>query len=188
MSISQGGLNILVDVNTVAGKKFTKMLLWNSTTYKVEAKAVDLTSLLAGTSENEILSISITDAGVSKFSGMYFIEFTTDEASLNTHTGLVANFVKYHECLMDKALQIEVENCSVIKSECGRDNDLLFITALIESLNTAVIFSLIEEAIAMEDTLNQLCGECTLCPDLGDDALLLSGMGFKTVNNQVISI
>ena len=187
LSINATSTAILASVSTSVGFTFTKILLWDNLTYRDYSKAIDLTSKLLQTSENEDFTIVLSDlTGISSLTGMLFIEFTTNEATSNTQTGLVANFVNYHECLMDKALAVTVKNCKIEQGQgnCSSQNNILFIGTLIDTLYTAVLFGLIDEAISIMETLNELCEVCTHCPDLGD-AMLVSGLGFKTVNNQI---
>jgi len=187
MFLDSTATSITVDADAGEGNVFTEMVFWDSSTYKNPAKSIDLTSLLNGAVQNEILVINASDVNLSRFDGLFFVELTNNEATPSVQMGIVANLVPYHECMLDKSLAVKVVNCEIKQPTCGNDSPVLFVSTLIESLNTAIIFSLFDEAIKMVETLDELCMKCSSCPDLGD-ALLLEGYGYRTVNNSVTSI
>lgn len=187
LSINTSAINILVSASTPSGFLFTKVLLWDSLTYRDYSKAIDLTSKLSQTSNQEDFVITAEELNKTSFKGIYFLEFTSNEAAPNTQTGLVANFIQYHECLMDKVLAISVKNCKVQDSQCGKVDTTAFIGTLIDALYTSVIFELVEESIDIITTLDELCEVCTNCPDSKSPSLT-AGLGFKTIDNKVTLI
>jgi len=194
MSISQGADTILVDLSVEPGYNLTGVKLWTKDTYKDTTRAIDLLPLapeIIGDITFSILANALD--GITVFSGIFFIEFTETEeiggptAITQTQMGVVANYISYHECMMDRALEVEVKNCKIQEPNCSKKNNVFFINTLLDSLYTATLFSLHNEALKMIGTLDELCVNCSNCPDLGD-ALLLAGLGFSTVNNQIIQI
>ena len=95
--------NINVDVATTVGNLITKMLLFTVDTYKDYSKAINLSHLLDGTDETEVLTIpaSEIDADLEKIHGVFWLEFTSDEVIVpedcdndsNKVIGIVSNFI-----------------------------------------------------------------------------------------------
>ena len=71
--VSNDLASIDLDVNVTVGQTVTQLLLWTEATYKDPSKSIDLSSLIVGSSEVESLTISASNAGVSSFTGIYFL-------------------------------------------------------------------------------------------------------------------
>lgn len=71
--------SIDLDVEVTAGQTVTQLLLWDQDTYLDPAQSVDLSSLIVGSSNLESITITANDAGVSNFSGIYFVKIITSE-------------------------------------------------------------------------------------------------------------
>lgn len=199
LQINEFATKIDVNVSTAVGSNITQVLLWDSTTFKNYSKAIDLSSLLEGTTETENFAIDASLIGVKKFSGLYFIEFTSNEVivpddcvnNINTGLGIVANLIPYHECILDKVMSIEIKGCKQIElggSECSECSEqLLFINTLLQSVYSSIKFGFYEEAIKILNNLNELCEICNTCPDYGN-TLLINGLGFGVQNNSIIQV
>lgn len=190
--------NINVDVATTVGNLITKMLLFTVDTYKDYSKAINLSHLLDGTDETEVLTIpaSEIDADLEKIHGVFWLEFTSDEVIVpedcdndsNKVIGIVSNFIKYHNCLLERVLKVEIKGCEEIKDECEDCNkNLPFISTLLTSLNLAMSFAHYEEVIKIIKMLDDMCDICHTCPDYGDTKLI-NGLGFGTVDNSIILV
>lgn len=199
LKLDEFATKINVNVSTTPGNNITQVLLWDSTTFKDYSQAIDLSNLLDGTTEVEDFAIHASQIGVEKFSGLYFIEFTSNEVivpndcenNMNTALGVVANLIQYHECVLDKIMNIEVKGCKQIElrnNECSEcSENLLFINALLQSLYTSIKFGFYEEAIRIAQNLDELCEICHTCPDYGN-TLLINGLGFGVENNSIIQV
>lgn len=199
LNIDVTGENIEVDVTTSVGNIFTSLSFWTSDTYDNPADAIDLSSLFAQTSENEVFTIPASAVGLSKFSGLFFLKFETDEtvedtdccADTNIRIALVANFTKYHECILDKLLNAEIDECGLITQDCIECQDCpdCYASAPIahlylSNLYTAIQQGFYEEAIELIGHLDRLCSTCQSCPDYGE-ALKLPGGGFGVYQNSL---
>lgn len=70
---------IQLDVEVTSGQVVDNLLLWDQDTYKDPSTAVSLTSLISGASNVESIEITAAQAGVSSFSGIYFLQIETDD-------------------------------------------------------------------------------------------------------------
>lgn len=176
---------ILVDIEANTGVVFTKVLFWTTSTYPLEADAIDLTSLLAGSDNTEAFEIAATDVDLTYFNGLFFIEFTTDEedgdciVDCDTLLVPVGNFTTYKNCVLENLLTVSIKNCTLSLSsakDCIADFDtLLFIESLIDSLFFAVKLYSFKEAIKMITAITELC-DCCLCYDEEVNTLNLTGI------------
>ena len=196
LKIDQLYENINVDVETKVGNTITKMVLFTVNTYKNYGDEIDLSHLLDGSDETEVLTIPASELEVEKIHGLFWIEFTSDEVIVpddcdndsNKIMGVVSNFIKYHNCLLERVLKLEIKGCEEIKDECEDCNqNLPFINTLLSSLNLSLQFAHYEEAIKIVKMLDDMCDICHTCPDYGDTKLI-NGLGFGTVNNSIVSI
>lgn len=198
LQIDEFAEKINVDVNTTSGNKITKVYVWSSDTFKDYSKAIDLSSLIDGSDNTESFSIFAQEhLGVEKIVGLWFVEFESDEEIIpdncidnsNTGLGVVANLIPYHECVLNKLLAIEVDDCKpVINDGCDEcSGNIYYINTLVTTLKDAIQFGYYEEAIRIIKTLDDLCDVCHTCPGYGD-TLLINGLGFSTINNSLTDI
>lgn len=188
-----------MDVTTTVGNIFTSLLFWTSDTYDNPADAIDLSSLFAQTSENEVFTIPASAVGLTKFSGLFFLKFGTDEVvedtdccpDTNTRIAIVANFTKYHECILDKLLNAEIDECGLLTQDCEECQDCPdcyksapIVHLYLNNLYTAIQYGFYEEAIDLIKSLDTLCSTCQSCPDYGE-ALKLPGGGFGIYQNSL---
>jgi hypothetical protein len=186
LDLNSAATAITVSVETdQIGHTITKALIWDKNTYNDPTTAIDLTSLLDGTNQTEDFIVSNTVLGVDNIKGLYIMEFTSSEETDNIQTGVVANLVPYHECILDKALQTDIKNCSIQKPNCKESDNLLFTSTLLDTLYDTILFDLIEESIQIIETLDDLCEVCVNCPDY-NVTLAKNGYGYKTIDNLTI--
>ena len=79
--ISNDRKTISLQTTVAVGKVLNRLVLWTEETYKSSTLLKDLTSKIAGTSENESITITALDAGVSSFDGLYIIELGSDDVA-----------------------------------------------------------------------------------------------------------
>ena len=189
--------HIELKVETTPGNIFTKILIWNKDSFKDYDIAFDVSSYIIGTSNVEILNIPASELGVTEISGMYFLEFETDEVddvdntccdcNSNTTMGIVANLVPYYNCLADKVLNIDIKNCGdEVYNNCGKSNneDAYYITSLLQTLNMSILSGYFEDSINILNNLEDICDPCHSCVDYGDTDIFC-GYGYGVLNNTV---
>jgi hypothetical protein len=184
--------NIVVDVATTPGNVFTSILIWTSDTFQVLSEAIDVSSYIVGTDETEAFSIPASALGLTKLSGLFFIEFTTDEEveeccpDTNKRLAIVSNFIKYHECILNNLLSAEIDDCGLKCGGCDDcedcSNKIVSTNLYLQGLYIAIQQGFYQEAIDIIKILDELCEVCHSCPDYGN-AILLAGGGFGIYNN-----
>jgi len=135
-------LTIDLDVNVTIGQTVTQLLLWTDETYKDPSSSVDLSALLAGTSEVESITITASDAGVTSFSGIYFLQITTSEPE----AAVVAtvNLTQYY---IIQAKLIANVDLSCLNCNTNFQNALLF-DLYLEATKNSLILGRYQDAIS----------------------------------------
>lgn len=188
--------NIVVDVATTVGNVFTSILIWTSDTFQNPSDAIDVSSYIVGIDETETISIPASALGTVKITGLYYIEFMTDEVpeegaccqDINVRLALVSNFIKYHECVLNKLLTAEIDDCGIRSNacedcqDCPGCNNVMSVQAYLDTLYIALRQGFYTEANDIIKILDTLCQVCSSCPDLGN-SILLAGGGFGVYNN-----
>lgn len=180
LKINESSNSIDVDVNTTVGNIINQVLLWDIKTFKDYSEAVRLSSFLTNTDEKEVFSIPASNLDLTNITGLFFLEFTSNEPTDNISLGVVSNFIPYYECLLNKALKVEVKSCV-------NDYDLLLLSALINSLNSAIKSGFYEESVKLIEKIEDLCDVCYNCIDY-ENTKLVNGLGFGTIDNSVILV
>ena len=187
--------NILVDVSTAVGQLITTVRVWKSDEYKT-SNFVDVSDLLSGTSEVENFTIPAERLGLSYISGLYMIEFISDEVispdeccNSNNATGVIANFVQYEECILNKVMAAKIDNCKqLVVQDCEDCGDyLLYSSMFLTSLYAAVKNGFYNEANVIIKQLDEMCEICDTCPAYGNTEIV-NGTGYATINNSVILV
>lgn len=179
---------IIIDIATTSGNVFTGIKFWTVTTFQNATTAIDLSASLAKTSEKEVLAIEASKVNLSKLSGLFFIEFTTNETTtataccgdINKRLAVVANFTKYHECILNQLLSTEVNGCEISEAM----QKAIALQTYLEGLHIAIQKGFYNEAIEIVKLLDQDCSICHSCPDYGN-SVLVSGGGFGIFNNSL---
>lgn len=180
-TIASDGSNLNVSVSAAETYKITSAILWTQDTYKDYTKAIDFTSKLAQTSENEIFEITAADISVTELDGIYWIEFETDEAAQEAALGVTTNLTRFYYCISEMVY--------AVTDPCVDNNMPLFnsLTAnmYIDCLRNALILSQYTQAIMFWKNLNRMCKvSCKTCCDIA--AITQAGFGFATINNELI--
>lgn len=189
LRIDEFGLNIDVSISMENSETITKILFWDTVTYKDPAQAIDLTYLTeGGETQTYVFSIPASAVGLEYYSKMFFIEFTSDAEENNVVLGVTSNFIKYYECLINKTLSIDSKGCEQLMQDCiDCESGFLFISVLLNTLNASILSGCYEEAIKILENLDDMCELCHECPQY-EDVSLTHGLGFGTFDNSVILI
>tara|TARA_R100000544_G_scaffold3298_1_gene1340 strand:- start:308 stop:865 length:558 start_codon:yes stop_codon:yes gene_type:complete len=159
-----------LDVEVNAGQTVTQILFWDQDSYRDPYKAVDLTSLLAGTSNTESLQISTSNAGESTFSGMYFLQITTSDSE----AAVVATFnlTQYYTVQAKLIANIDL---SCLNCNANFQNALLF-DLYLEATKQALLLGRYQDAI---DNLANLIitMDTSNCNDCNDISPVVSTAG-----------
>lgn len=161
-------IDIKLEVN--AGQTVTELLLWDEATYRDPSKSVDLTSLLAASTNTEEFSITAANAGVSSFTGMYFVQVTTSDPE----AVVVATFNLTQYYTVQAKLIANVD-LSCLNCNTNFQNALLF-DMYLEATKQALVIGRYRDAI---DNLANLIitVETSNCDDCNDIAAVVSSAG-----------
>lgn len=191
LSISNDNLNLNVNVTTNVGSTITKVLLWNENTFKDYSQAVDISFKLEQVNNNEIFILENTEININEFTGIYFLEFTTDyeepECSncLNTVIGIAANFNNVKSFILDKVLNLNVCNT------CPNNYDnIIYADLTLNGLTHSLQLGYYDEAIFLYNKLKKLLGSdlnCKNCKKLRTPSYNNS-LNFGILNNSLILI
>ena len=150
------------NVQVSASQTVSKILLWNESSYKDPANAIDLTSLLVGTGNTESIEISASDAGVSQLTGIYFLEITSSDSE----AAVVATFnmTRYYTIQAKLIANIDLSclNCSA-----NFQNALLF-DMYLEATKQSLLLGRYQDAISnLENVIISIDSSfCDSCSDI----------------------
>ena len=155
-------LSIDLDVEINSGQTVTKLLLWDQNTYRDPSKSVNLTSLLSGSTNTESIVISASNAGVTKFDGMYFLQIETSDSE----AVVVATFnmTQYYTVQAKLIANIDL---SCLNCNTNFQNALLF-DLYLEATKQALLLGRYQDAI---ENLAKLIitvdtSDCDACNDI----------------------
>ena len=155
-------LSIDLDVEINSGQTVTRLLLWDQKTYRDPSKSVNLTSLLSGSTNTESIVISASNAGVTKFDGMYFLQIETSDSE----AVVVATFnmTQYYTVQAKLIANIDL---SCLNCNTNFQNALLF-DLYLEATKQALLLGRYQDAI---DNLAKLIitvdtSDCDACNDI----------------------
>ena len=140
--VSNDLASIDLDVNITVGQTVTQLLLWTEATYKDPSRAVDLSSLIVGSSEVESLTISASSAEVSSFTGIYFVQITTSEPE----AAIVATFNLTQYYIIQAKLIANID-LSCLNCNTNFQNALLF-DLYLEATKNSLILGRYQDAIS----------------------------------------
>ena len=147
---------------------------------------LDLSSLIpVPTAGQYLFNITKEDANLSNFNGIFFLKFEDDtRAPNNTKLGVAANLIDYADCLLSKTLKITTKGCGEVSDDCqGCKGNASFVATLIESLNAAIMFGYLDEAVRIIETLDKTCDTCQGCPSQSE--LYLNGYGYGIIDDNI---
>ena len=153
---------IQLDVEVTAGQVVDSLLLWDQDTYKNPATAVSLTSLISGASNVESIEITAAQAGVSSFSGIYFLQIETDDEE----AVVVATFNLTQYYIIQAKLIANID-LSCLNCNGNFQNAILF-DMYLEATKQSLVLGRFQDAI---DNLKKLIitvdtSDCDTCNDI----------------------
>jgi len=192
LSISNDRTQLSVNVETNIGSNITQVLLWNENTFKDYSQAIDISFKLEQVNNQEIFILLNTEINIGSFTGIYFLEFTSDyeeeeDCSMcqNTIIGIAANLNNIKLYLLEKILNLEVCNT------CPNNYDeIINLDIISKGICTSLKLGYYEEAIFLYKKLKRLIGsnlECRSCRELKDPTYV-NGLNFSTLDNSLILI
>lgn len=174
INVNTNADTLTIDVSAATGYLITGCRFWTDENFKDYTKLVNLDYKLTNLSENESFTVSPTEAGVSSFSGIYFIEFDTDEPMEDECATepvpflvVVTNLNKYYKCVAELILTSTVCGpVNLFDREVCDDNKInkamsaeIFIQAILKCLELGQFV----EAISLLQKLKQICKKCSSC-------------------------
>lgn len=176
VNISEGGLKLNVNVSTGIGFNITSVLLWTDETFKDYSKAKNLDFKLEQVNNSEIFIIEPEEVNLTKFDGIYFLEFKTDEPDPGecetcpgTALAVVTNLDQYYRCMSEFILKSDICNTNLFSREVCDDgpvNKAITVNLLIEAINQSLELGQLIEAIDMLKNIKKLCNKCTNCKSI----------------------
>ena len=160
VSNDMGSIELNMTVNT--GETVTKILMWDNNNYKDPSQSKDLSSLIVGSSNSESITISASNADVSKFSGIYFVQIETSDSEAVVVATM--NMTQYY---IIQAKLIANIDLSCLNCNANFQNALLF-DLYLEATKNALMLGRFQDAI---DNLKNLIitvdgSGCTSCGDI----------------------
>mgnify|MGYP001286775106 CR=1 FL=1 len=159
--VSADRLSLELKVTVGSGELVSSLSLWTENTYKVQSQAIDLSSLIVGTGITESITISASDAGVSSFDGIYFLEIDNDNSA--EAPGIVAtlSLTRYYAVMAALIANVDLSclNCN--------DNfqNALLLDMYVEAMKNSIKIGRFRDAIEFLKKINIFqeisCGECS---------------------------
>jgi len=191
LSISNDTQNLNVDIETNLGSNITNVLLWNEKTFKDYSQAIDLSFKLEQVNNKEIFIVNISDINIDAFSGIWFLEITSDyeeEGCVNCQNniiGIAANLNNIKTYLLNEILKLN--SCN----NCDNDYDnVININLILKGICNALSLGYYEEAIYLYKKISKMLGgniKCKTCKDLINPTYL-NGLNYGILNDSLILI
>ena len=173
ININTNADELNIDVSAATGFLVTGLRFWNEENFKDYTTLVNLDYKLENLSENESFTITPNEVGLSSFSGIYFLEFDTDETPMDECQEesdpllvVVTNLNKYYKCIAELILKSSVCASNLFDREVCDDNEInkamsaeLIMQAILKCLELGQFV----EAIELLKKLKLLCKKCSSC-------------------------
>lgn len=201
-NITNNKKKIQVSVETLEGYSITSLKLWTNKTYKDPDKVVDLDYKIQNINNKEVFMINTSDLLIEEFSGIYFLEIKSNaptdgcETCPQVATATTANFCNLKECMLNKALELNVcdslFNCNGCNDNPGVE--LVNLGLIMDSITSSLELGYLNEAIDLYNTALVLCGireDCNTCNSCHKYKFkqvngFFQGLGYGTINNTLI--
>lgn len=186
--VNQDGSELDVVVSTDAGETIQEVRLWTQDTFKDYTQALDFSSKLSQTTNNETFTILDTEVGESPLNGIYWLEVvdsTTPDPGCtecsNTALGVATDFSRFSYCIID--ILCKIEQCC---GDCNHElQQALTMNLYINGLRNSLQLGNFTTAISFWKNLNRACDPvCTECGTL--DNVAKKGLGFQTLGNNLL--
>jgi hypothetical protein len=190
---------IQVSLETIEGSNITSLRFWSNNTYNKD-NGINLDYKLEQINNKEVFLITTDElGGIDIFSGIYFLQITTDATNSTCKTckspviTVTANFSNIQEYILNKVLELSICKGNILKSsECGNNPGMEVVNAnlLLESLISALTFGFYDEAIDIYNSLVKMysINEGTSCDNCNKlkNPIVHSGLGYGTLGNTLI--
>lgn len=164
---------IMIDVSAATGYLITGLRLWTEDTFKDATRSKVLDYKLTNLSNQEVFEINPIEAGVSTFSGIYFLEITTNEPNIDPCCPnpvpllvVVTNLTGYYKCITEMVLKTSFCNSNLFDREVCDDSGInkamsaeLILQTIIKSLELGQFI----ESIDLLKKLKRICAKCSNC-------------------------
>jgi len=168
--IINSGTQLAIDVQTTVGYDITSLMLWNINTFKDYSLAVNLNYKLENSNNREVIIVTTSELGISKFEDIYFIEVQDNAPNedcpecLYPALGITYSLTNYYQCMLNFLLKSEIDNCLNCK-DTNSKNTLITISLLIDSIEKSIDLGYYLQAISTINKLKKLCSleECNEC-------------------------
>lgn len=173
ISISNDALSLNVNISTGTEYNITSAKIWTEDTYKDYTLVKDISFKLEQINNKEIFILQANEIGLSSFTGIYFIEFTSDEPNSDECTTcsdpllvVVTNLNQYYRCMSELVLKASICNDNLFSKEVCDDssvNKALTINLFIDTVNQCLELGQFSEAINAMKSIKKLCNKCSNC-------------------------
>lgn len=161
---------IELEVSVNAGQTVSSLLLWDKDTYKDPARSVNLSSLIVGSGNSETISISASDAGVSLFDGIYFLQITSSDSEAVVVASF--NLTQYYSVQAKLVANIDL---SCLNCNTNFQNAMLF-DMYLEATKNSLLLGRFQDAINNLEKLI-ITIDTSDCDECNDIAPLVSTAG-----------
>lgn len=169
--------NFTLNATTIYGYTFTSLYLWDAKSYKNYSKAISLADLLPTNSNSLNLTFTLSEAITNqlsqkdKFEDLFFFELISTQFNGTTTknaVGVIGNLTKYNNCLIDKLLNLNIENCkptqnfncSELLDDCN--NNICYFNTLLTNICRAISCKYYLEAAILMEKLRSMSENCCL--------------------------
>ncbi len=130
-----------LDVTLDEGDYIAGLLMWTEGTYRDPRQSIDLSHKIDGTNNTLSTELSTADAGVSQFTGIYFLQITT-----NNGEAIVVATMNLTQYYVVQAKVIANINLSCLNCNTNFQNALLF-DLYLEATKNALLLGRYQDAI-----------------------------------------
>ncbi len=197
LKISADRQTIDVSVSAATGDTITKVELWNEDNFKDYTQSIDLSSKLSGSTNNEVFQISTSDANVSSFDGIYFLEITSTNNNPGSCTtcqdpllAVVADLSAYREVLLKKILKLNTCSTDIFQGDICSDsaaNNIININLLLEAILASLQLGYYSDSLSLLKSLKKLVNisDCDNCGDY-EYSTFITGLNYSILNGTLI--
>ncbi len=169
--IQNDSTELSIELTTELGSTITSVLLWNMNDFKDYTKAININSKLDQLDNTESFIVTATELDITSFDDVWFIEIQSDFIPdnncgefLDPALAITYNLTPYYQCLLDKFLEIKIDDCKNC-NESFTNDFILTINLLIEMIEKGIEEGYYEQIIGMITKLKKLCSldKCNNC-------------------------
>lgn len=175
--ILSGGTQLAIDVETTSPNKIVSILLWSVNGFKDYSQAMDISQLLEGVNNKEVLIVNNYDVSIDRFEDIYFMEVQDDkmdesEQPSDPVLGITYNLSAYYGCLMEYLSDLSANQCVTCNNSANTDA-VIMVNMMIDTIVKSIEIGYYSQAIETVEKLKKICSlkkcdncetvECTSC-------------------------